>query len=154
MVAAVSSVQAGSGAPQKSTKGAMLRSLVVPGWGQLYNRSYIKAIVFAGIEVTQMIIISQKHDEMMAAKRFDAHPEQFDEESEDWASATNDNHKASANARHARELRNKTIWWFAGALMLSIGDAYVDAHLYGLDFSPDLSFNDEMTVGVIASISF
>lgn len=34
---------------QKSPLGAVLRSAVIPGWGQIYNESYIKAPVVWGI---------------------------------------------------------------------------------------------------------
>lgn len=34
---------------QKSPWGAVIRSAVIPGWGQVYNESYIKAVVFWGV---------------------------------------------------------------------------------------------------------
>ena len=34
---------------QKSPWGAVLRSAVIPGWGQIYNHSYIKAPIVWGI---------------------------------------------------------------------------------------------------------
>jgi len=36
---------------KKSPTGAMLRSLFVPGWGQLYNGKWFKAILVCGTEV-------------------------------------------------------------------------------------------------------
>jgi hypothetical protein len=33
---------------EKSAWGAVLRSAVIPGWGQLYNESYIKAVIVWG----------------------------------------------------------------------------------------------------------
>jgi hypothetical protein len=34
---------------QKSPWGAVLRSMAIPGWGQLYNESYIKAVIVWGL---------------------------------------------------------------------------------------------------------
>jgi len=35
----------------KSPTGAMIRSLLFPGWGQLYNKKYFKAILVFGAEI-------------------------------------------------------------------------------------------------------
>jgi hypothetical protein len=55
--------------------------------------------------------------------------------------------------RFFKNQRNRLIWWFAGTLALSMGDAYVDAQLYRLDFSPSLSFSGG-TVGVTVACRF
>lgn len=117
--------------PKKSSTGAVLRSLVVPGWGQFYNESYIKAVVFAGVEGALIYSASHQHDQM---KRFE---------------------KAGDFTREQfyRSSRNRLFWWLAGTVLLSMGDAYVDAQLYGLDVSPDLSLKNG-TVGVTVSCNF
>jgi hypothetical protein len=141
-------------ARRKSTTGAVLRSLVVPGWGQFYNESYYKAAAFAIIEGFQITSISSLHNKMLAAERVDYFPEQFAEGTPERIAAERANHKADADEMRYRERRNKTLWWFTGVVLLSLGDAYVDAQLYGIDVSPNLSFNPELTAGVTASISF
>jgi len=117
--------------PRKSSTAAVLRSLAVPGWGQLYNESYVKAVVFAGIEGSLIFSASHQHDQM---KRFE---------------------KAGDFPREQfyRSSRNRLVWWLAGTVLLSMGDAYVDAQLYGLDVSPDLSLKNG-AVGVIVSCNF
>lgn len=116
---------------KKSSTGAVLRSMVVPGWGQLYTESYIKAVVFAGIEGSLIIGISHQHDQMKAfQKAGDFSAERF-----------------------YRNSRNRLVWWLAGTILLSMGDAYVDAQLYGLDVSPNLTPLDG-TVGITVSYKF
>jgi hypothetical protein len=120
------------GKPLKSTTGAVLRSLAVPGWGQLYNESYLKAAAFAAAEGSMLVSISFNHDQMMRFKT--AH--------------------LGEEERFYRNYRNKLIWWLAGTILLSMGDAYVDAHLYGLDISPDLSYARGPTARFTATFHF
>lgn len=117
--------------PHKSATGAVLRSMVIPGWGQLYNESYMKAIAFAGIEGSLIFSASHQHDQM---KRFET---------------ANDFRRE----KFYRNARNKLLWWLAGTVLLSMGDAYVDAQLYGLDVSPDLSLKNG-TVGITVTCNF
>ena len=49
-----------------------------------------------------------------------------------------------------RNQRNSLIWWLAGTILLSMGDAYVDAHLYGLDWSPEISMDRRGVSGGLA----
>lgn len=120
------------GSPQKSTTGAVLRSLAVPGWGQLYNQSYVKAAAFAALEGTLIINASHEHDLMM---RFKTGGNFFKE-------------------KYYRNRRNRLLWWLAGSALLSMGDAYVDAQLFGLDVSPSLDLNSETAVGLTVSCNF
>ncbi|NUO18710.1 hypothetical protein HUU59_04605 [bacterium] len=103
--------------PKKSTTGAVFRSLAVPGWGQAYNESYVKAAAFFVTEALFIVGISRYNDWMMAAKKAD----NFEEE------------------KLYRSSRNKNIWWLAGIKLLSLGDAYVDAQLFQIDVSPNLT---------------
>jgi hypothetical protein len=117
--------------PHKSATGAVLRSMVVPGWGQLYNESYVKALAFAAVEGTLIYSASHQSDQM---KRFET---------------ANDFRRE----KFYRNSRNKLLWWLAGTVLLSMGDAYVDAQLYGLDVSPDISLKNE-TVGITVTCNF
>jgi len=128
-ITAVGSLSAAEQVPlKKSPTGAMLRSFVIPGWGQLYTENYVKALGFAVIEGSLIYSASHQHDQM---KRFE---------------------KAGifASEKFYRNSRNKLLWWLAGTVLLSVGDAYVDAHLYGLDVSPDISMSNG-TVGITVS---
>ena len=48
----------------KSPKGALIRSLILPGWGQVYNRKFIKALVFLGGEFYFMSRYLKLDDEL------------------------------------------------------------------------------------------
>ncbi len=105
------------GRPLKSSTGAMLRSLVVPGWGQYYNEDYVRAGAYFVVESSLLYGISWNHDLLMRFK-------------------TGNN---SIKEKFHRNQRNELLWWLAGTLLLSMGDAYVGAHMYKLDLSPEIS---------------
>ena len=98
----------------KNPTGAMLRSIVVPGWGQFYNGKWLKGLVIAGAEVgfiTNAIVLNK------------------------WA------HEATTEEEFLYYIDNRNLsFWLLGATILySMADAYVDAHLFGFDESPDLT---------------
>lgn len=102
---------------RKSPTSAMLRSLAFPGWGQFYNAKYVKALLAFGIETGLALSASYQNDQMRRyEKKGDAEAAKF-----------------------FRNDRNRFLWWLAGFMLLSMGDAYVDAHLFDYDISPDLS---------------
>jgi len=105
----------------KSPKGAMLRSLIVPGWGQFYNGKWFKGIIIGGTEVgliTNAIIQNQYavQAETELEKEF------------------------------YQENRSLSIWWLGAAILYSITDAFVDAHLYNFDDSPSLSMRTKKEI--------
>jgi len=118
--------------PLKSTTGAVFRSLAVPGWGQFYDESYWRSAALLISESVLMINTSRNHDWMMAAKK-----------------AGN-----FENEQFYRNSRNKLIWWLAAVKLLSLGDAYVGAHLYKLDISPDLTLDGAAGPQIRATIHF
>jgi hypothetical protein len=118
--------------PQKSTTKAVFCSMLVPGLGQVYNESYIKAFAFAATEGILAISASHEHDKMMAFKK--SH--------------------VFILEKHYRNSRNGLLWWLAGTILLSMGDAYVDAQLYGVDVSPDLSSEQGATARITATYHF
>ncbi len=96
-----------------SPKGAMIRSVVFPGWGQWYNGKKIKsALVF----LTEAGIVGASFYWNDLA-----------------TNATND-----LDREFYIDNRNLAYWYFGGAILLSMADAYVDAHLAGFDVSPEL----------------
>jgi hypothetical protein len=100
----------------KSPRGAMLRSLAVPGWGQLYNGKIIKAVGFAAAESFIMYMYLKNHNEMKKAE-FAYKREEF------------------------MDQRNAFGWYMALAVILSITDAYVDAYLVNFDKDMKISIN-------------
>lgn len=98
----------------KSPTGAMIRSLIFPGWGQVYNKKYLKAVLIFGVEtgiIANSIYLNQKYK----------------------ASQTDLDREFYINNR------NLSNWWLVGVLLFSMADAFVDAHLSDFDEGSDLS---------------
>ncbi len=103
----------------KSPNGAVLRSLLVPGWGQYYNGQKWKAALVCAAEIGEVGTAIYWH---RAAQRVN-------------------------DARYKliyEDYRNAAYWFLAGTIVLSMLDAYVDAQLSDFDESPDL---DNRTLG-------
>ena len=98
---------------KKSSTGAMLRSAILPGWGQLYNGQKLKAaLVFGGglaivgnaIYYNQLAVESSV---LEGKETFEGY-------------------------------RSRALWWLLAFYVLNILDAYVDAELWDFDTGPDL----------------
>jgi hypothetical protein len=106
--------------PKKNPNGAVLRSLLVPGWGQYYNGQKWKAALVCAAEIGEIGTAIYWHRE---SKRVN-------------------------DARYKliyEDYRNAAYWIFAGTIILSMLDAYVDAQLSDFDESPSLSALPEMS---------
>ena len=99
----------------KSPKGAMIRSAILPGWGQVYNNKYLKALVYLGGESYFIYRYSAINNELK-----------------------NDN-ATEDDIKKKEHLRNGWAWLFSAGYLLALGDAYVDAHLHGLYIGNKLS---------------
>lgn len=108
--------------PKKNPNGAVLRSLLVPGWGQYYNGQKLKAAIVFAAEVGEIGTAIYWHRE---SKR------------------VNDPHFKLVY----EDYRNAAYWFLAGTIILSMLDAYVDAQLSDFDESPSL---DDRTLGALA----
>ena len=97
----------------KNPTGAMLRSIVFPGWGQWYNEKRFKAVLVFGVEVGIVVNTIRQNQKVQASK-------------------------SDLEREFYLENRRLSNWWLAGAILLSTIDAYVDAHLYHFDESPNL----------------
>lgn len=110
----------------KSPLGAMIRSGLVPGWGQLYNEQYLKSgVVFLleGMLIGGAVVEHRRSED----------------DREEWKDPTkSDQEREAAWYRYSRRIdkRNTYLWYLAGVKFLSIVDAYVDAHLYRFDEGP------------------
>lgn len=90
--------------PVKSPWGAVLRSAVLPGWGQLYNHKYLKSVVAFSINgLWGWRILYYQH------KWRETHKKVF------------------------RDRRNDAYWYFGITYLLTLVDAYVDAYLFGFE---------------------
>lgn len=147
-----------SGRPGKSTTAAVFMSMAVPGLGQFYTHCYIKAAAAVAIEGSLSASMSYNNDRMMAARRSAVNAgnnlvEARAHAGADTARFKNEIAFYGPYQRFFQNQRNRLIWWMAGTVLLSMGDAYVDAHLYGIDFSPNLSCIGG-TVGVSVACKF
>ncbi|MBD3160716.1 MAG: hypothetical protein GF346_01100 [Candidatus Eisenbacteria bacterium] len=98
----------------------MFRSAVVPGWGQVHNGRYVKAALLGGTECAFLYgIFREDHLADEAGRKAIENPA----EAAYWRSVSD---------RH-RDRKRSYLWWGAFTALLSIGDAYVDAHLQGFN---------------------
>ncbi|MBX7154174.1 MAG: DUF5683 domain-containing protein [Candidatus Kapaibacterium sp.] len=109
----------------KSPTGAVLRSIACPGWGQLYNESYIKSALFFGGAATCVTIIVWNQQQFANATT-------LYENTPDTDPNKNLNYRRKEFYRDQRDVAGL---WLLGVYALSAIDAYVGAHLYDFDVS-------------------
>ena len=90
--------------PLPSAHGALLRSAVLPGWGQFYNGRPVKGLFFGAASAAALAATVVEHRRISSAPTPEAHQD-----------------------RTAR--RNSRLLYFALSVALAAIDAYVDAHL-------------------------
>lgn len=111
--------------PKTAPWKVMARSAVVPGWGQLYNHQPLKAALVVGTEGTLVALALRE-----LKLQNDANERAAD------AAAFGDTAAESLAILEAETHRNRKIswiWWTVAAHLLSMADAYVDAHLSTFD---------------------
>lgn len=99
---------------------ALLKSLVIPGWGQVGNGRWFKAVLFAGLQgwfVGEVIHYGGQASDFKNLY-----------ERSVVASQRNDYYSLYEDRRQER---NKFIFFLGLATLVSVFDAYVDAHLSG-----------------------
>ncbi|UCE24698.1 MAG: hypothetical protein JSU74_01210 [Candidatus Zixiibacteriota bacterium] len=98
----------------------LFKSMFVPGWGQLGNRRYTKAVIFAGLDA--WFIGAAIHYGRQASDfkvRFDL------------ATDLDDRRELYDLYLDRKDERNKFTWFAVIITFISMFDAYVDAHLSG-----------------------
>lgn len=131
---------------------ALLRSVVVPGWGQLSNRKYFKAALVLGLE---SYLIYKAIDKGRQASDW----------KEKWLEAQNSQDPDLSgmtsiyfsNYSSYRNGRNTQYWLLALTVFLSMFDAYVDAHMSPFpeavpepnDLSIGLEYDDEFKGSIV-----
>lgn len=102
---------------------ALFKSMLVPGLGQIGNRSYFKAGLFIGLETWfALSAIDRGRDAADYRDRFEA------------ATDPETRNQLYAEYEMRRDDRNKYLWFLGITSFVSMFDAFVDAHLSG---SPD-----------------
>ncbi len=118
----------------KSPFGAVARSLVLPGWGQLYVESYWKIPVFiGGMGFLTYLIIDNNNKYNSASKEVNNYQKQSDYDFYyDYL---------VRKREYYRDNRDQSIFIMVGVYILAAVDAYVGANLYDFNVSEDLSIN-------------
>jgi hypothetical protein len=97
-----------------SPNGVLIRSALIPGWGQWANGQKLKSLIVFGLEAGLAANAAVQDSRM-------------------WKSKTDD------EKEFYRNNKSLSIWWFAGVYLLNCLDAYVDAELRDFDTGPDLT---------------
>lgn len=118
---------------KKSPLGAIIRSLIFPGWGQIYVENYWKAPLFtAGCGLLVYFILDYN-------SQYQSFQKQFDE-----LKQTNPNSSELFILRSKKEFyrdnRDQSAFFLAAVYILAAIDSYVGAHLY------DFSVDDKLTL--------
>lgn len=97
--------------PMKSPWGAVTRSAMLPGWGQIYNESYIKSVVAFG---TFFYFAGRVYN--------------YDQE-----------YKRTSDVSF-RDKRVLNSWYLGLTYLLILADAYVDAYLFEFDETVSMTY--------------
>ena len=107
---------------KRNPTGALLRSAIIPGWGQFYNKMYIKATIIA---LAESYLIYGINNDWRDSDRF--------EKAFQGATDTEVKARDFSNYEKARDRRNLKMWILAAGIFYSMFDAYVDAQLSDFD---------------------
>ena len=122
----------------------MLRSLLIPGWGQAYNRAWIKAVGVAGGEIwLGSLIIDDKNALELLLDVVNATD----------TDSTGFEHNEAVNRYNTRlETYVRHQWFFGALLAYALIDAYVDAHFrdFDIEFKHDPALPDDEPVNPAA----
>ena len=107
----------------------MLRSLVVPGWGQFHNHAWFKMVGVAAAEGSLLAgIVNDERQLDRLSRKIEAAQAVNDEPAFNAAVlAYNDRLATTTNRR----------WWLGGVIAYALVDAYVDAHFTHFDVEFD-----------------
>jgi hypothetical protein len=125
----------------KSTTIAMLSSMIIPGAGQIYNESYLKAPVVWGLGYYFYSIYKNQDNLYRENKtKYETALTAYDTTT-NAATKTNLSTQISTYLdlrKFYQRQRNQFGWYLAITYVLTILDAYVDAALYNFEVSPNL----------------
>lgn len=133
---------------------AWKRSLIFPGWGQIYNKRWWKLPLIYGTYAGMGVAIKFNHDRYKRYQK--AYLERIDDDK------TNDNNTfpegipndGILRVRDAyRRNRDFSIILTVGVHLLQVLEAYVDAHLRSFDVSEDISLRLQPALTPLSAIS-
>ncbi len=117
----------------KSPMGAMWRSLVLPGWGQIYVENYWKAPIFiAGLGASVYFIVWNNN-------KFNYYQSQYDELQQNEPGNTSALDKLMSQKEYYRDNRDKSYFLLGATYILAAIDAYVGANLFDFNVNDNLN---------------
>lgn len=130
-----------------SPRGALWRAAAIPGWGQLYNRQYVKMpFVYAGLGllITSVIYNNDRYLLYRHAWLYATQPElypQYEDEARPFSRLIEAGQSVLLRQQRDVFRRNRDLSYIGIGLFhgLTILDAYVSAHLRDFDIDEDLS---------------
>lgn len=102
-----------SDTPLKSPMGAVFRSAILPGWGQVYNEKYLKGLFVFAANSTFAYAVYHYNKE--------------------WE---------ETGESQFQDKRNLYTWYLGLSYFLTLVDAYIDAYLYGFEKAIELAAMD------------
>lgn len=109
---------------QKSPTGAMLRSAVLPGWGQFYNESYWKVPIVWGVTGWFVYMWTDRNSDYKYYQ---------DLYNKSLLEPSNGDSKFKSLRDFYRDDRDLFSFYLGLTYFLNLIDAYVDAHLFDFD---------------------
>ncbi len=123
---------------KRSPSGALLRSAVLPGWGQFYNDKPVKGVILGTVELGLLAWLISEHVQAEDARTdFLASGDPADEE------------RYNVHSQRRIDL----IWYTSAAWLYGMLDAYVDAYLYSFE-AENRSFERDAGIGIVVFIPF
>jgi hypothetical protein len=109
---------------RKNSRVAMLCALLFPGLGQIYNEKPYKAALVMGVETFYLsnILLNYRSAERENYLRDRSLP------------GTTEWRDHDVMMVYYKERMIDWVWWSAGAMLIVVLDAYVDAHLHDMNF--------------------
>lgn len=144
----------------RSPWGAVGRSLIIPGWGQLYNDQPLKAAVFLASDVS-WIMLYKKRD--VSVRRIEKQRKIIDRQLRTDPYLNQEQRRilqlrfSNLTVQLDQALNNRNIygWLFALSHLLGMVDAFVDAHLYGFNEKMDMALTPARDgTGITLSVTF
>jgi len=138
-----------------SPRSALVKSAVIPGWGQIYNNQRIKVpIIYAGLGGVSILAVyfnsrHTQYDQAYLFKVFEGQEgleyPQFESDYNDIAQGRNIAAESLRLQRNSlRRNRDLSVLGILAVYSLNLLDAYVNGHLVDFDVKEDISLGPDL----------
>lgn len=123
---------------------AIIRSAIIPGWGQVYNKKYWKVpIVYGALGITTSLFFRNIRQYKEARDAYilatDADPSNDNQIQQPYYNVKDQPERIRTFRNAVRQNVDYCVLFFIAFWGLNVADAAVDAHLKSFDVSDDLS---------------